>query len=146
MLFPFCRIPRLSRRPTAKTIQNTSHTATWHRPFDQRNWCCVHCTCMLCIPKSAGHRPQTLPPSQRSKAIKVYSTFFRDDFVWTLSRCSGFFFGVAVVVFVFCLCEYFRFCVIRKLPLRSIRMRFFPPIALSLGFSRFGNCKNVLKI
>lgn len=37
-----------------------------------------------------GRPPATNPPSpsQRFKAIKVYSTFARDDFVWTLSRCS----------------------------------------------------------
>lgn len=110
-----------------KTIQNTSRTATWHRPFDHRNWCCVHCTCMLCIPSSAGHRPQTPHPHLKdSKQLKFIQHLpVTISYGLSVGAPFSFYFSRLAVVFVFCLCEYFRFCVIRKLPLRSIRMRFF---------------------
>lgn len=113
---------------------------------------CIERSAMLvpaCACQNRRNRPHTAPPSQRSEAIKVYSTFFRDDFIWTLSRCTirvSLFFLSCCCFRISFSCEYFRLCVIRKMPLRSIRMQFFSPFGLSLAYSRFGNCKNVLKI
>lgn len=104
MHFPFCRMLRLPRRPTAKRYKTQ---ATWHhdhRPFVHRNRCCVHCKMLVlaCTCQNRRNRPHTAPPSQRSEAIKVYSTFFRDDFIWTLSRCT-------IRVSLFCLAAVFVF-------------------------------------
>lgn len=71
MHFPFCRMLRLLRQPPAKwyNTQATRPHASDHRPFGQRNWCCVHCTCMLCIPKSTElPHPTAHPPSRRIRS------------------------------------------------------------------------------
>lgn len=133
-------------RADYKMIQSTSHTVTLSTFRPWKSVLCalrdvrVHVTAY----QNRRNWAQTLAPSQRSKAIKVYSTFFRDDFIWTPSRCTHFFFRLCLLLFSYVFYRWI-FSLLCHLKKKCHRYECDSNAIFPIR-SCCGNCKNVLKI